>query len=249
MPVFDANVALGRRQDRRVPVDTPEETLAEMDRAGVQRALVYAHHASSGDARDDNDHLLGMIGSERRLVPQFVFVPGLDDLDSFADKMRSRDVRALRTFPRLRHYPFRDWVLGPWLEWMADERIPLWLPANYNNRRVEHEGFDPVDVYDTLKSHPGVNAVLAEVTYTDFVWAMAMLRSLPNVYIELSRFVIIDAIPMLVDAIGAERVLFGSRFPDSAMATQLYALHRCGLGQSSLKSICSGNLERLLRMD
>ena len=39
--VFDANVALGRRHDRRVTIDTARDTLTEMDRVGVQQALVY----------------------------------------------------------------------------------------------------------------------------------------------------------------------------------------------------------------
>ena len=42
VPVFDANVALGRRHDWIVSADadTPEATLAELARAGIQRALV-----------------------------------------------------------------------------------------------------------------------------------------------------------------------------------------------------------------
>ena len=39
VPVFDANVSLGRRHDRRVSVDTAEGTLAAMNKAGVERAL------------------------------------------------------------------------------------------------------------------------------------------------------------------------------------------------------------------
>ena len=37
VPVFDADVALGRRHDRRVAVDSVEGTLEEIDRAGVDR--------------------------------------------------------------------------------------------------------------------------------------------------------------------------------------------------------------------
>ena len=43
-----------------------------------------------------------------------------------------------------------------------------------------------------------------------------------------------------------ERVLFGSRFPDSPMAPQLYNLERSGLEHSALEAICAGNLDRLL---
>ena len=53
----------------------------------------------------------------------------------------------------------------------------------------------------------------------------------------------------LIDAVGHERVLFGSRFPDSPMAPMLYSLHRSGLSEEELRAICSGNLEKLLAGD
>ena len=54
VPAFDANAALGRRHDRRVSKDSAAELLAEMDRAGVQRALVYAPHAAAYDSTEGN---------------------------------------------------------------------------------------------------------------------------------------------------------------------------------------------------
>ena len=76
-----------------------------------------------------------------------------------------------------------------------------------------------------------------------------MLKSLPNLSIEISRLLIPDGVNTLIDAIGFERVMFGSRFPDSPMAPMLYSLHRSGLSDEELRAICSGNLERLLAAD
>ena len=61
VPVFDANVALGRRHDRRVTADTVDAVRAEMRRAGIGRALVYSAHSAAFDTRDGNDHLLEML--------------------------------------------------------------------------------------------------------------------------------------------------------------------------------------------
>ena len=38
VPVFDANVSIGRRHDKRVAVDTVDGALEEMQRAGIGRA-------------------------------------------------------------------------------------------------------------------------------------------------------------------------------------------------------------------
>ena len=248
VPVFDANVALGRRHDRVVSEDGADGTLKEMDRLGVGRALVYAPHAATFDTMEGNETLLEMVGGEPRLVPQFVANPAYDDLRSFAPAVRAAGVRSLRMFPAFHDYPFRDWMLGPWLEWLEDEELPVWLPVEYEENQTA-EKLDPHEVYDTLKAHPKVNAVLTEVQYKHFSWAIQLLRSLPNVYLELSRWVIMDGVPRLLDAVGDERILYGSRFPDGAMGPQLYNLHNHGLDKAALANICSRNLERILKLE
>ena len=248
VPVFDANVALGRRHDRVVSEDTAAGTLKEMDRLGVERALVYAPHAASFDTTAGNKALLETIGGEPRLVPQFVANPAYDDLNSFAAGVRDAGVRSIRMFPALHYYPFRDWILGPWLEWLAVEQLPVWLPTGYDDSVFPPQRFDPNEVYDTLRANPNISAVLTEVEYKQFSWAIPLLRSLPNMCVELSRWFIIDGIPRLLDAVGDQRILYGSRFPEGAMGPQLYNLHNHGLSEDTLGRICSGNLERLLRI-
>ena len=239
VPVFDANVALGRRHDRRVRVDTVEGTLKAMRRVGVGRALVYSPHAASFDPSDGNRVLLEMIEGEASLVPQFVCIPS-DDLESFAAGVKEHGVRSVRLLPKLHNYPFRDWVVKPWLHWLAAQDIHVWVPFDQ---------IDPSELHETLTEHRDLNVVLAEVPYGHAAWALPLLRSLPNLHIETSWFLSTDGVSKLIDAVGDRRILYGSRFPDSPMGPYLYHLHRCGLGESSLAAICSGNLKRMLRMD
>ena len=248
VPVFDANVALGRRYDRAVSVDTAAGTLTEMDRLGVQRALVYSPHAASFDTAEGNEILLETIGEQSRLVPQFVANPAYDDLSSFAAGVKDAGVRSIRMYPALHFYPFRDWMIGPWLAWLAAEELPVWLPVGYDDSLWPPWRFDSNEVYDTLRASPDVTAVLTEVVYQQFSWAIPLVRSLPNLYVELSRWVMIDGIPRLLEAVGDERILYGSRFPEGAMGPQLYNLHHHGFSEETLGRICSGNLERLLGM-
>ena len=240
VPVFDANVALGRRHDRRVSVDTVAGTLRAMEQAGIGKALVYSPHAAAFDPEDGNRLLRETIGDATGLVAQYVCSPATDDLDSFAALVAEHGVRSVRMVPALHRYPFRGWVVDPWLQWLATERLPLWVPV---------DEVDPSDLYDVLDDHPDVQVVLSEVHYSQVPWAMHLIRNLPNVHVEVSRFVIADGITRLMEAVGGGRILFGSRFPASPMPPQLYHLHRCDLGQDALAAICAGNLERLLGMD
>jgi predicted TIM-barrel fold metal-dependent hydrolase len=240
VPTFDACVALGRRYDRYVREDTAEGTLAVMDKAGVEKALVYSPHAIDFDAEEGNALLMEQIQGQSRLVPQFVANASYDNMDTFGSMLHELSVRSVRMAPAKHRYPFRDWVVGSWMEWLASEKLPLWLDALQ---------FDPVDLHDTAKAFPETTIVLSEVHYSNIGWALPLLKELPNVYIELSRFLIPDGVNILIDAIGADRVMFGSRFPDSPMAPMLYSLHRSSLSDDELRAICSGNIERLLATD
>ena len=237
--VFDANMALGRRHDRPVRSHTAQGALAAMDMAGVQRGVVYTQHAVEFDGPQGNELLIEMTAGEPRFAPQFAVNPAFDDMEAFAKDVRAHDVRSVRMTPKLHDYPFRYWVVDQWMDWLADEGIPLWLNAWQ---------VDPSEVHETLLENPAVQVVLSEVHYSHTNWALPLLAALPNLNVEYSRFVNLWGIETLLATVGEERLMFGSRFPDSPIAPQLYHLHRYGLGESTLATICSGNLERLLRM-
>jgi len=240
VPVFDANIALGRRHDRRVVIDSTEGLIDAMDKTGVERALVYSPHAEDFDIVEGNSILMEMIDGESRLLPQFVANPATGDLDKFADEVSRLGVRSVRMAPVKHLYPFRDWIVGPWLEWMESEGIPLSIPV---------EQVDVSELHDTAESHPALNVILSEVHYIHAPWAIPMLRKIENTYIETSRFVIADGISRLMSSAGEQRVLFGSRFPDSSMGHQLYNLHHNSLNEPTLAAICAGNLDRLLGLE
>ncbi len=237
VPVFDACIALGRRHDRLVREDTVEGTIAVMDKCGVDKALAYSPHAIAFDSYDGNQYLIEMIQGEPRLVPQFCVNPTVDDLDASAAEMHEFGVRSIRMAPLDHRTPFTNWTAGHWLDWTAAENIPVWIAA---------EQIEAVEFHDTVAAHPDAPMVLSEVHYMHIPWVLPLMKALPNVSIEISRLVTPNGITQFVDAIGSERLLFGSRFPDSPMAPQLYNLHRSGVSDDVLRAICAGNLERLL---
>src|SRR5262245_47959789 len=182
VPVFDANMALGRRHDRRVSVDTVDETLKEMNRSGVGRALVYAPHAITYDSAQGNSLLLETIHGDSRLVPQFVCNPSFDDFDAFTSWVKEARIRAVRMVPGAHSYPFRDWVVKRWLDWFAAEKIPVWLPTEYQIIS-ETVRLNPSDLYDTLKAHPDLHAVRAKVHYNLVSCAFPVIRTLSHISI------------------------------------------------------------------
>ena len=248
VPVFDSNVALGRRHDRRVPGATPDDLLTEMDRFDIERALVYCQHAVTFDAGEGNRMLLEMLGGHRdRLIPQFAFNPAYDNLETFVKSTSDADVRSVRIAPVQHKYPLRSWVAGEFIAWAAGLERPRELPQEPTPVWVSAFDVDPSHLADLLETVPALKIVLCEPHYTQIPWIVPLLRARPNLYVELSRAVIGDAIPRLIEAAGHSRVLHGSWWPEGSLAAQLYALNRCGLDEEKLSAICAGNLEGLLR--
>jgi predicted TIM-barrel fold metal-dependent hydrolase len=123
------------------------------------------------------------------------------------------------------------------MEWLSSTSTPLWIPSNEV----------PVEqLYNTLKIFPDVQIVLSEVHYVSVPWVLPMLKNLHQVNIEISRFVIPDGISKLIECSGSNRILFGSRFPDSPIGPQLYNLEKSIPNKEILSAVCSGNLKRLL---
>ena len=176
VPVLDANVSLGRRHDRPVAVDTVEGVRSEMDRAGIGQALVYAPHAATYDSVEGNSMLMDAVRGRGDFVPQFVCNPAFDDLDTVAAHVEAEGVTSVRMLPGVHNYPFRDWVVGPWLDWLSDAGLPLWLPVEHEVLGTAHE-IEPRDVYETLSARPDVRAVLCEAKYHDASWALPLVRS------------------------------------------------------------------------
>lgn len=247
VPAFDANMSLGRVHDRRVTADTVEETLAEMDRLGVDRAVVYSPLSAAFSSHDGNRRLAEMTRNEPRLVPQFVCNPSYHDLEEFRDLMAASDVRSVRMLPMHHKYRFHHWAVAEWMEWLAEDEVPVWLPVEYESHG-QREPIDPSVVFDTVERNPAVEVVISEVKYDDYSWIIPLLKSLPNLYVEISRYIQTDGVARLIDAVGERRVMFGSRFPESALGPQLYNLHHCGLSDEALRAICAGNLERILKL-
>ena len=247
VPVFDANAELGRRHDRRNLKDSPEQLFEEMARAGVDRALVWHPNGAAYDSMEGNLILQELIHGDSRLVPQFFCNPSFDDFDVFTRSVKDAAVRSIRMVPQYQHYPFREWVVGPWLDWMEREGLALWLPATYTVFGNTTE-LNSSDVYDTIREHPHLNVVLSEIHYSNVSWAVPLLKSLPNVYVETSKLTIADPINRFLEFMDDSRILFGSRYPNSAMGVHIYALHHMGLPESTVRAICAGNLERLLGM-
>lgn len=238
VPVFDANVGVGHRHDRRYPFASPDQLLEEMARHGVNRALVYAVQGESISPTWGNDALSEWTDPNEALVPQYVAGCDPESLNQLTNLHRDGLVSSIRlhntTACRL---PLASWLYADLLTWLSDKQIPLWISM---------ADTPPTEIVDTLRTYPNLIVVLVGAHYTHSMMIRPMLRVLPNAFLELSRYENICGIEKLVREFGANRLLYGSFFPRYAMGPMLFTLHHLAITEEELSLICATNLEKIL---
>ncbi|MQG18635.1 MAG: hypothetical protein FI687_02520 [SAR202 cluster bacterium] len=242
--VWDSNASLGPRHDFKVSVDNADQTIEEMDRLKIEKAVVYSPHAVGFDSRDGNNYLLDLINSNKRLIPQFVFNPTWDNLEQFQQEVDRNKISSVRMTPSVHQYPFENWIVKPWLNWLQEEKIPLWLPISYEFLSTEPP-VNPSELHQTIRQYPKLQVVIADVHYK-YSWIYQLLEALPNCHIEISQFIGTGAIEELIERLGHERVLYGSGFPENNFGRQLYSIHQSELQKNILEDICHKNVKALL---
>ena len=185
-----------------------------------------------------NEMLQGWTVAEGAFSLQWVAGPAPESLRQLQDlrsEGRVQSARLSATDPE--RSPFVPWLYGELLEWLSDERIPLWISLAETPGR---------DILDTLIRYPDLVTVLVGAHYTHALFEQPLLANLPRCHLELSRFEPLGAVERLVREFGSERLLYGSFYPRYAMGPVLFYLHHIELSDDELRAICAGNLERIL---
>ncbi len=239
VPVFDANVRVGDRRDEVAPARNRAQLLAEMDRHGVEKALIYHAQGELLSPIVGNQLLADWLGDDGRLQPLWMMMPTAESHAQIASLQQQGSVQAVRLHDsRQMGLPFSRWAYDEMLSWLSDNNIALWIPL---------PEADADQLMATLSAYPQLVTVLVGAHYAHHLWIRPMLKQLPNAYLELSRYESLGQFEQLHDQFGAERLLYGSWYSCYAMGPMLFYTHQCGWSDEALRMVCGGNLERILR--
>jgi len=217
--------------------------LAEMDRAGIARALVWhiAQHDASPQA--GNRLLADAIRPHERLIGCWTVLPNqaheFPPPDELFALMRQARVAALRICPTAHRFPANAVSLSDLLAAMVARRVPLFLSL----RRGANWGL----VYALLAEFPDLVCVVCD----HGCWGedrafRPLLGRYAHVYVDTAQYLLDGGIESLVADYGAERLLFGSGFPESYHGGMMLALRHARIADEAKQAIAAGNLERIL---
>jgi predicted TIM-barrel fold metal-dependent hydrolase len=241
---FDCNAFFGLPATRPLaPVPTVDAFLAEMERAGIERALVWHIAQYDASARVGNELLAEAIRPHERLVGCWTLLPNqaheLPAPAVFFRQMKAARIKALRVFPAAQRFLANAVTMGDWFEALTAQRIPLFVSLR--------RGMDWRDIYALLAEYPDLVCVICD----HGCWGMdrlfrPLLERYPHVYVDTAQYLLDGGLESLVADYGARRVLYGSGFPESYFGGMMMALRHAQIPEEAKEAIAAGNLERIL---
>ncbi len=231
--VFDANVRVGHSGVHGELAMETGDLLSEMDRLGIQRALVGAFAGEEYDAEEGNNFLAGE--SHERLTPAWAALP--DPL--FISKLATRDPLAVRLSFGAKKHNFS------WAPWCSGELYEF-LEKNSVLALVAREDIEWESLARLLGNYPRMQVLLLETGYRAERYLYPLLKQHPNLHLDTSTCLAHRQLECLVEKFGPMRLVFGSRMPLYTAGAALAVLATARISDDAKLAIAGGNLRRLL---
>lgn len=241
--LFDAQVSIGLRLG--AAPDEPSsaaELLAEMDRLGIERALVA--HASGweslpglGNARVEEE-----TREHARFARAWTALPDTaGDTSPAAEWLNgllALGARAVWLYPKRMNWTLEDWCAGPLLKALEDRRVPAFLPLDET---------DLPQVHRVLEIHPRLPLVLCGANYRHNRMLFPLLERHTSLRLSIApRWDVHDGIEQVCARAGAGRLLFATNWPVCDMGATIAYLAYARISAEERERIGAGNLEQLL---
>ena len=245
---IDINAFFGHWPYWPLPHTGGEESLRLMDRFGIDRAAITSLRGLHGDWREANAETLTLAALHSdRLTPIATMSPMNGGGAGPLRELVARGFRGIRLYPLLlQGYNLRS----PFAEEIAAAAGELAMPVIIPTRPMMNFRFAtlPIDDIAVLAArHPGTSFILSGPNYlSEFQAAIEAMLRCPNIVIEISCMQGFGAVARMAEAVGADRVLFGTGLPLHYPACNVAKLDHADLSEEQRVAISSDNAMRCL---
>ena len=251
MSLLDVNVMLGRPSAGRPALATPDDLLREMDRVGIEEAVVYSAEARYCHPLEGNWSLLKQIEGHRdRLHPCWLLLPSvgteMPPAQELLRQMKENGVRAARLLPGQCIFPLSEPVLRPLLEALASERIATIIDLE---RAHWSENSPWSDIFAICEKHPDLPVILLRECGSVIRALYHLWHNFPNLYLETSYMQTARSLEEVCERFGAERLLFGNGLPEYDPGGAVATVHGSALTPDQRADIAGNNARRLLGLE
>ncbi len=228
---------------RGVPVG---EFVDSLQAHGISKALAFTTEGFFGNQKQWNDALAELTRPYPRILYSCATVDpraGKLAIDELRRCVTQLGMVGLKLHPWLQAFSVLDPLLYPIIETAIDLHIPV----------IFHDGTPPyctpLQIAHLAQQYPEATIVLGHSGLSDFPReALAALKRCPNL-VACPCGAPMSAITRYVEAIGAERVIFGSDFPWGGPESLEYyklKIDRLPVSEDERKLIFSGSVLRII---
>ncbi|GEM_PF-803274 len=232
------------------------QLLSELRRNHIAQSAPYHILSNTYDADYGNDLLMEELGADTpQMIPTWVVVPSEEAMacapKAYIDKMQAAGAKAVRLFPssvgnpaKATRYAFTKWFYGDYLAEFERRSMPVAVEFS-PNRRDEP---DWPKLYEMAKEFPKLPIVLAD-GFQRTTWTLIkLLRECPNLYVQTSGLDVHRQLEYMVEQVGPEHFIAGSKFPVSSIGTMVGQVLFSNLTFAQKKMIAGDNARRIMRL-
>lgn len=240
---FDAHTHIGQN-DPDGMTGTLEGLVADLDRAGHDRALVFAMHEPGGYGPANDAVLEAAAASGGRLAVLGRVDPnrGEDALDE-ARRCLAAGARGIKLHPRSDAFSLPHPIVERVVALAHEARAPVLLHAG---RGIPNLGQAAADL---ARRYPGARIILAHAGLSDLGWIPPAAEELPNLLFDTAWWQVWDLLALFAH-LPPGRILYGSDMPYGSGVYGGLCTLRCasavGLDPQALAAIAGGQLARVV---
>ncbi len=246
---IDINAYFGHWQYWDLRHKTPEELVAQMDRFGIERALVTSLRGVFVDWRAGNEETLAASRKyPDRLVPAVTLSPFMGGGAEGLNRLIDAGARAVRLYSSFHSYRLDSRFVDEICRNAADRNVPVMIGTRImmNWRFV---AIPTETIGEVVIRNPPTQFILSGQNYlAEFQSLIRLMNRAPNCSYEISCMQGFGAVARLVAEVGSDRVLFGTGALLHYPACNVAKLDGAELRPDELEAIAWRNAERLLHI-
>ncbi len=240
MYVIDVNTTFGKRVDPD-PRCSAAALVDEMDRHAVALALSLSWRGAEYDMYTGNDESFQASRTHRQMLP----VGTIDPRDGLGwereiDRCLRNDMRALRLYPEAQQWSVDSQIFRRIVKKLVGSGTCLLLSLS-----APGNGPEFCSRVARLTADAGISVVFTDIYYYEVSEVIETMREYAHIYAETNWLATLDAVAIMADAVGVERVLYGSGAPAHPMRKALNQVLETDLPVESKAKILGGNAKAL----
>ena len=220
---------------------TADELIARMDEAAIALAVIFPFPGCPDLAAGNATVWDAAARYSDRLIP-FLGVNPREHRNQSADELTAylneRAAHGIIIDPMMHHFSLRHAIVDPLMQACATLHLSVMIQLIGQGQE------DCSPMVELAARHPEVTVIVSPLVYCPG-WA-TIAKAQPNLYADTAKPMRPGHIVQLVNALGAERVLFGSETPYMSPLVEREKFRYTDLSEETQEQILSGNAERLL---